>query len=232
MNKKKIIIAVDGHSSCGKSTLAKDLAKHLNYTYIDSGAMYRAVTLFAIKENIINNNKIDEKKLKAAFESGKIQINFKFNSEDHISETILNGINVESEIRGIEVSNFVSPIAVIPFVRYELVKLQRDMGRNGGIVMDGRDIGTNVFKNAELKIFLTADAETRAERRFKELKEKGDNVEYEEILENVKQRDHIDSTRKTNPLKQANDAILIDNSNLTIEEQTKIAIKLAEDIIN
>jgi cytidylate kinase len=232
MSIKKIIIAVDGHSSCGKSTLAKDLAKHLNYTYIDSGAMYRAVTLYALEEGFINKNVIDEKELKQAFDDDKIKIGFKYNPETQKSETVLNGRNVESEIRGIRVSEFVSPIAVIPFVRHELVKLQREMGKDGGIVMDGRDIGTNVFTNAELKIFLTADAETRAQRRFKELKEKGDDVSFDEILKNVKERDHIDSNRKTNPLKQADDAVLIDNSDITINEQTLLAVVLAEKILN
>lgn len=231
MSIKKITIAIDGHSSCGKSTLAKDLAEYLDYIYIDSGAMYRAVTLYALENNLIKDNIIDEIKLKDAFSNNKIKIDFKFNSQKNKSATFLNDINVEDKIRGIEVSSFVSPIAVIPFVRHELVNLQRNMGKEEGIIMDGRDIGTNVFTNAELKIFLTADAEIRAKRRYKELTEKGQNVSFEEILKNVKERDHIDSNRKTNPLKKADDAILIDNSHITIEEQTKIAIKLAEDIL-
>ena len=167
MNKRKLIIAIDGHSSCGKSTLAKDLAKHFKYRYIDTGAMYRAVTLFALQENLINNYKINKEKLKKAFEENKIKIDFVYNPQENKSETSLNGINVENKIRGIEVSNYVSPIAVIPFVRHELVNLQREMGKDGGIVMDGRDIGTNVFTDADLKIFLTADAGIRAERRYK-----------------------------------------------------------------
>lgn len=231
MNNKKLIIAIDGHSSCGKSTLAKDLAKHFKYRYVDTGAMYRAVTLFALQEKLINNDNIDEDKLKKAFDENKIKIDFVFNSKENKSETILNGINVEDKIRGIEVSNYVSPVAVIPFVRYRLVDLQREMGTGGGIVMDGRDIGTNVFPNAGLKIFLTADAEIRAERRYKELKEKGQEVSFEEILKNVKERDHIDSTRKTNPLKQAEDAVLLDNSNITITEQTEIAIDLFNKVL-
>lgn len=225
---KKLIIAVDGHSSCGKSTLAKDAAKYFNYTYIDTGAMYRAVTLYVIENNLLVDGKIDEDNLKKEFESGKIKIDFKYNPKFRKAETYLNGKNVENKIRGIEISNLVSPVAVIPFVRKELVELQRVMGKEGGIVMDGRDIGTNVFPNADLKIFLTADAEVRAERRFKELKAKGDNVNFEEILKNVKERDYIDSHRKTNPLRQAEDAILINNSNISIDEQAKIVIELIE----
>lgn len=225
---KKLIIAVDGHSSCGKSTLAKDVAKYFNYTYIDTGAMYRAVTLYVIENNLLVDGKIDEDNLKKEFESGKIKIDFKYNPTFGKAETYLNGKNVENKIRGIEISNLVSPVAVIPFVRKELVELQRIMGKEGGIVMDGRDIGTNVFPNADLKIFLTADAEVRAERRFKELKAKGDNVNFEEILKNVKERDYIDSHRKTNPLRQAEDAILINNSIISIDEQAKIVIELIE----
>ncbi len=229
---KKIIIALDGHSSCGKSTLAKDLAKHFNYNYIDTGAMYRAVTLYVIENNLFKNGKIDEDKLKKDLDAGKIQIDFKYNPELKRSETYLNGKNIETGIRGIEVSNLVSPVAVLPFVRKKLVDLQRAMGKEGGIVMDGRDIGTNVFPNADLKIFLTADAEVRAKRRYKELNEKGEAVSFEEILKNVKERDYIDSHRETNPLKQAEDAVLINNTHISIKEQTQIAIKLAEKIIN
>ncbi len=228
MQTKKLIIAVDGHSSCGKSTLAKDTAKYFNYNYIDTGAMYRAVTLYVIENNLLKNGKIDEDALKKAFENGKIKIDFKYNPELKKSETYLNGKNVENKIRGIEVSNLVSPVAVIPFVRKELVELQRAMGKEGGIVMDGRDIGTNVFPDADLKIFLTADAEVRAKRRYDELKAKGEDVSFEEILKNVKERDYIDSHRDTNPLRQAEDAVLINNSNISIEEQAKIVIELAE----
>jgi len=228
---KKLIIAIDGHSSCGKSTLAKDLAKHFSYNYIDTGAMYRAVTLYVIENNLFTGKKIKEEELKKAFDSGKIKIGFQYNQETKKSETLLNGKNVENEIRGIEVSNLVSPVAVIPFVRHELVALQRKMGKEGGIVMDGRDIGTNVFPNADLKIFLTADAEIRAERRYKELTEKGQNVSYEEILENVEERDHIDSTRATNPLRQAEDAVLLDNSHISIEEQLQNAINLVNNLV-
>jgi len=229
---KNPIIALDGHSSCGKSTLAKDLANHFGYRYIDTGAMYRAVTLYVIENNLFKNEKIDEDKLKKDLDAGNIQIDFKYNSELKKSETYLNGINVENKIRGIEVSNLVSPIAVIPFVRKKLVDLQRAMGKEGGIVMDGRDIGTNVFPDADLKIFLTADADVRAQRRFKELKEKGQNVSYEEILKNVKERDYIDSNRETNPLKKAEDAVLLDNTNITIKEQTQIAIDLVNKILS
>jgi cytidylate kinase len=232
MNNHHLIIAVDGHSSCGKSTLAKDLAKHFQYKYIDTGAMYRAVTLFALNEGIIQDEKIDELELKNAFDKKKIRIEFNYNKQNESSETILNDVHVDDKIRGLEVSNYVSPIAQIPFVRHELVRLQREMGKEGGIVMDGRDIGTNVFPNADLKIFLTADAEIRAERRFKELIEKNKNLTFEDVLRNVKERDYIDSNRKTNPLRKADDAILIDNSSMSISEQTNIAINLVNKILN
>lgn len=232
MNKTKgIIVAIDGHSSCGKSTMAKDLAMHFGLAYIDSGAMYRAVTLFALENEIIKQSIINEDALKKALNSGKIMIEFKNNPKTNKSETWLNKFNVEHKIRGIDVSNFVSPIAVIPFVRTELVNQQREMGKEGNIVMDGRDIGTNVFPNAHLKIFLTASAEIRAQRRFDELKNKGETVSFDAILKNVKERDHIDSTRETNPLKKANDAILIDNSNKSIEEQTQLGINLINDVL-
>lgn len=229
MKKNKLIIAIDGHSSCGKSTLAKDLAKHFSYNYIDTGAMYRAVTLYVIENNLFEGKTIKEDELKKEFDTGRIKIGFQYNSETRKSETLLNGKNVENEIRGIEVSNLVSPVAVIPFVRHELVNLQREMGKEGGIVMDGRDIGTNVFPNADLKIFLTADAEIRAERRYKELTSKGQKVSFEEILANVQERDHIDSTRKTNPLRQAEDAVLLDNSHISIEQQLQNAINLVNE---
>ncbi|NPA68206.1 MAG: (d)CMP kinase, partial [Chlorobi bacterium] len=227
----KLVIAIDGHSSCGKSTLAKALANHFGYKYIDTGAMYRAVTLYVIENNLFKNGKIDEEKLKKDLDNGKIQIDFKYNPELKKSETYLNGKNVENKIRGIEVSKLVSPVAEIPFVRKKLVDLQRNTGKDGGIVMDGRDIGTNVFPDADLKIFLTADAKVRAERRYKELKEKGQDVSFEDILKNVKERDYIDSHRETNPLRQAEDAVLIDNTNITINEQTQIAINLVNKIL-
>ncbi len=229
---KKLIIAVDGHSSCGKSTLAKDIAKHFNYKYIDTGAMYRAVTLYVIENNLYEGKKIDEDALKYDLNAGKINIDFRYNPKLKKSETYLNGKNVEKEIRGIKVSDLVSPVAVIPFIREYLVAQQRDMGKEGGLVMDGRDIGTNVFPNADLKIFLTADAEVRAKRRYDELKSKGENVSLNEIIKNIKERDYIDSNRKTNPLIQAEDAVLIDNTNLTMQKQADIAIKLAEEKLN
>jgi cytidylate kinase len=230
-NTKGIIVAIDGHSSCGKSTMAKDLAKYFGLAYIDSGAMYRAVTLFALENEIIQHSTIDEEALKKALDSDKIKIEFKYNPISQKSETWLNKLNVENKIRGINVSNYVSPIAVIPFVRTELVNQQRDMGKEGNIVMDGRDIGTNVFPNAHLKIFLTASAEIRAQRRYDELKNKGEVISFDAILKNVKERDHIDSSRETNPLKKADDAILIDNSNISIEEQTQLGIELINDVL-
>lgn len=214
---KDIIIAIDGHASCGKSTLAKDLAKELKYNYIDTGAMYRAVTLYALENNIIDGEKIDKEKLLKEMEN--INISFNFNSELEKSETFLNGKNVENLIRSLNVSNYVSPISTIGFVREKLVALQQEMGKLKRIVMDGRDIGTVVFPNAELKLFLTANAEVRAQRRFNELNAKGENPNYDEIYKNVITRDKIDSTREIAPLKQADDAIILDNSEMSIEEQ-------------
>ena len=228
---KKLIIAVDGHSSCGKSTLAKDLAEYLNYKYIDTGAMYRAVTYYVIENKLYEGKKINEEALKKDLDAGNITIDFKYNPELQKSETYLNGKHIEREIRGIEVSNLVSPVAVIPFVRKKLVDLQRAMGKEGGIVMDGRDIGTNVFPNADLKIFLTADAEIRAQRRYDELKAKNEDVSLEAIVKNIKERDYIDSHRETNPLRKAEDAVLLDNSNLTMQEQAQKAIEFAENIL-
>ena len=230
-NTKGIIVAIDGHSSCGKSTMAKDLAKYFGLAYIDSGAMYRAVTLFTLENQIIQHSTINEEALKKALDSGKIKIEFKYNPISQKSETWLNKLNVENKIRGLDVSNYVSPIAVIPFVRTDLVNQQREMGKEGNIVMDGRDIGTNVFPNAHLKIFLTASAEIRAKRRFEELKNNGEEVSFDAILKNVKERDHIDSSRVTNPLKKADDAILIDNSTISIEEQTQLGINLINDVL-
>ncbi len=231
MNSKGIIVAIDGQSACGKSTLAKDLAKHFSLNYIDTGAMYRAVTLYAIEKGLIIDSIIDEERLNFDLNSGKIKIEFKYNRAIHKSETYLNQKNVELRIRSIEISNFVSPIATIPAVRSALVDQQREMGKGGNIVMDGRDIGTHVFPHAHLKIFLTASPEIRAKRRYEELLLKGEKVNYEDIVRNVIERDKIDSTRETNPLKKAEDAILIDNSNITIEEQTQIGIKLINDIL-
>ena len=214
---KKITIAIDGYSSCGKSTMAKDLARETGYIYIDSGAMYRAVTLYCLRNQLFTTTGIDTDKLEAAMPD--IHINFQLNPETGRPMTFLNGENVEDRIRTMEVSNHVSPVAAIPFVREALVKLQQEMGKEKGIVMDGRDIGTAVFPDAELKIFVTASAEIRAQRRYDELKAKGQEASFEEILANVKERDYIDQNREVSPLRQADDAILLDNSNLTIEEQ-------------
>lgn len=214
---KKITIAIDGYSSCGKSTMAKSLAKNLGYIYVDSGAMYRAVTLFALREGLFTEDGIAEEKLEALLPN--INISFVNDEATGKPQTYLNGECVENEIRNMEVSSHVSPIAALGFVREAMVKLQQLMGEKKGIVMDGRDIGTTVFPNAELKIFVTASAEVRAQRRFNELKAKGEVANYEDILKNVVERDYIDMHREVSPLKQADDAILLDNSNMTIEEQ-------------
>ena len=214
---KKITIAIDGYSSCGKSTMAKDLARETGYIYIDSGAMYRAVTLYCLNNQLFTPTGIDTAKLEAAMPG--IRISFQLNPKTGRPMTFLNGENVEDRIRTMEVSNHVSPVAAIPFVREALVKLQQEMGKEKGIVMDGRDIGTSVFPDAELKIFVTASAEIRARRRYDELKAKGQEASFEEILANVKERDYIDQNREVSPLRQADDAVLLDNSNLTIEEQ-------------
>lgn len=214
---KKITIAIDGYSSCGKSTMAKDLARSIGYVYIDTGAMYRAVTLYAMRHGIIHSGSIDTDRLKA--EMGNINISFKLNTETGMPDTYLNGELVEREIRTLEVSNNVSPIATLAFVRAAMVCQQQAMGREKGIVMDGRDIGTTVFPDAELKIFVTASPEVRAQRRYDELKGKGMPAEYNDILANVKERDYIDSHREVSPLRQAEDAIVLDNSHMTIPEQ-------------
>ena len=214
---KKITIAIDGYSSCGKSTMAKDLAREIGYIYIDSGAMYRAVTLYCLDNGIFTEAGIDVERLKK--EILNLSISFQLNPETQRPITCLNGVNVEDRIRTMEVSSHVSPIAALGFVREELVKQQQEMGKAKGIVMDGRDIGTVVFPDAELKIFVTASAEIRAQRRYDELRAKGQEASYEEILANVKERDHIDMNREVSPLRQAADAILLDNSQLTIEEQ-------------
>ncbi len=214
---KKITIAIDGHSSCGKSTMAKDLARRIGYVYIDTGAMYRAVTLFAMRHNLIANGQVNAAKLQE--EMGNIHISLRLNPETQRPDTYLNGECVEREIRTMEVSRHVSLIAALPFVRSAMVEMQREMGKEKGVVMDGRDIGTVVFPHAELKIFVTASAEVRAQRRYDELTAKGEKCNYEEILENVKERDHIDSTREISPLRQAEDAIVLDNTHMTIPEQ-------------
>ena len=214
---KKITIAIDGYSSCGKSTMAKDLAREVGYIYIDSGAMYRAVTLYCLENQLFTEEGIDTTKLEAALPD--IHISFQLNPDTQRPMTFLNGENVEDRIRTMEVSSHVSPVAALPFVREALVKQQQDMGKEKGIVMDGRDIGTAVFPEAELKIFVVASAEIRAQRRYDELKAKGQEASYDEILANVEERDYIDQNREVSPLRQADDAILLDNSNLTIGEQ-------------
>ena len=208
---------MDGHSSCGKSTMAKTLAKAIGYTYIDTGAMYRAVTLYAMRRGLIGKDGIDEESLRKELP----QIEISFGHENGSQYTILNGENVERQIRGMEVSSNVSPISAIGFVREAMVKLQREMGKKGAIIMDGRDIGTTVFPNAELKIFVTASDEIRAQRRFDEMTMKGEHPVYEDVLKNVRERDYIDSHRAVSPLRKADDAIVLDNSNMTIPEQDK-----------
>lgn len=220
---KKIIVAIDGESSCGKSTLAKALAKRFELAYVDTGAMYRAVCLYSIEENLISKNHLYEEKIDRALAGGKINIRFKYNSETQKSDTFLNDKNVENEIREIAVSNLVSPIAELAYVRKKLVEMQQEMGKDGNIVMDGRDIGTVVFPNADVKFYVTADTEIRADRRYKELKAKGSSVTFDEVKANLVMRDKIDSTREIAPLKKADNAIVIDNSNLTIEQQNKLA---------
>lgn len=213
----KITIAIDGFSSTGKSTVAKQLAKHLSYIYVDTGAMYRAVTLSAMQKGYIDKNNFNHQAL--INDLSGITVSFKFNTLLGFAEVYLNQILVEKQIRSLEVSNFVSRVAAIPAVRRTLVEQQQYMGRHKGVVMDGRDIGTVVFPDAELKIFMTASAEVRARRRFNELTENGDKVSYEAVLKNVQERDYIDSNRKYSPLLKADDAIEIDNSNMTPEEQ-------------
>lgn len=215
---KKITIAIDGHSSCGKSTMAKKLAREIGYIYVDTGAMYRAVALYALRNNVFDKeSNVDTEKLEGLLP--EIEISFKRDEVTGTVNTYLNGECVENEIRTLEVSSRVSKIAAIPSVRAKLVEQQQRMGKDKGIVMDGRDIGTVVFPDAELKIFVTASAEIRAQRRFDELKAKGMECDYADILKNVEERDYIDSHRATSPLRKANDAILLDNSSLSIDEQ-------------
>ena len=215
---KMITIAIDGHSSCGKSTMAKDLAREVGYIYVDTGAMYRSVTLYALRHELFNaDGSIKTEELEA--EMPNIQISFRFNAETGRPDTYLNNERVEDAIRTLEVSNHVSPIATLPFVRTALVAQQQQMGRDKGVVMDGRDIGTVVFPDAELKIFVTASAEVRAQRRYDELQAKGMPADYADILKNVQERDYIDSHREVSPLRKADDAIELDNSHMTIPEQ-------------
>lgn len=224
---KKITIAIDGFSSTGKSTLAKQLAKHLGYVYVDTGAMYRAVTFFAMQNGYINADSFDKQSLINSLPFIKLQ--FKFNPDLGFAEMYLNDVNVETEIRTIEVSSFVSKVAEVSEVRAKLVEQQKEMGKDKGIVMDGRDIGTVVFPDAELKIFMTASATTRAQRRFDELQQKGDDVTYEAVLKNVEERDYIDTHRVDSPLVKAEDAIEIDNSYLNREEQFQVVLDLVND---
>ncbi len=234
---KKIIIAIDGHSSCGKSTMAKQLAKEIGYVYVDTGAMYRAVTLYAMRNGMYPDPGIQEEALKAAVDAGKIQISFKFNAETGRPDTYLNGEKVEDEIRQMEVSNRVSPIAALPFVRALLTEQQQAMGKEKGIVMDGRDIGTAVFPQAEMKVFVTATAKVRAQRRYEELLGKAKTQEelaalsFDEVLKNVEERDYIDSHREVAPLRQAEDALVLDNSEMTREEQSAWLLAKYQEIV-
>ena len=217
---KKITIAVDGFSSCGKSTLAKQLAAKLGYVYIDSGAMYRAVTLYALRNNMIVDEELDTKKLIASLDDVKIHFELNANGEP---QTFLNGTNVEREIRKIYVSQWVSPVAAVPEVRHVMVAQQQKMGEAKGVVMDGRDIGTTVFPNAELKIFVTAEVDVRAQRRYDEMLSKGEPADMNEVKLNLQERDRIDQSRAESPLRKANDAVVLDNSHITREEQLQVA---------
>jgi cytidylate kinase len=217
MDRKRIIIAIDGHSSCGKSTFAKAIAARLGYIFIDTGAMYRAVTLYALENSIIENGIVDEERIKASL--GDIDIDFRFNPQRGASDIYVNGDLAEGKIRTIEVSNCVSAVSSIAEVRSKLVAIQQQMGRKGGVVMDGRDIGTVVFPDAEIKIYMTADPMVRAERRFKELTAKGDRVTLEEVYDNVVSRDKADMTRAISPLRKADDAVVLDNSYMSVDEQ-------------
>lgn len=223
MEKKGLIVAVDGHSSTGKSTVSKILAARLGYTYIDTGAMYRIVTLKAMREGLIRNGNVDDEKLKEVLPT--IIFGFKYNEEKKRYESYMNGEYVEVAIRGLEVSDNVSLIAALPYVRELLVEKQREMAKEGGVIMDGRDIGSVVFPHAEVKFFMTASPEVRAQRRYKELIEKGEQVTYEEVEANVRKRDYIDEHRETSPLVRTSDAVLIDNGDMTVEEEVEEMLK-------
>lgn len=227
---QKITIAIDGYSSTGKSTVAKQLAKHLGYIYVDTGAMYRAVTLFTMQNGWIDKDHFDVLSLVSNLD--KVTISFTFNPELGFAEVYLNGVNIEREIRTLEVSSFVSQVSTIPEVRYQLVKQQQNMGKDKGVVMDGRDIGTVVFPYAELKLFMTASADKRATRRFNELIDRGDEVQYNDVLRNVQERDYIDSNREDSPLVKAHDAIEIDNSDLTLTEQFDTVLNLVNKTLD
>jgi len=223
---QKINIAIDGHSSCGKGTLAKNLAKELDYLFIDSGAMYRAITLYMLNEGLTLEEVAEDPAV-----LGNIKITFEYEPEKSFFETHLNGVNVETEIRSMRISKFVSPVSALPVVRDFLVVQQKKIGENKGVVMDGRDIGTVVFPDAELKIFMTASPEIRAKRRYEELQKKGVFVNYQEVLHNIKERDHIDSTRDTSPLAKAEDAITLDNSAMSKDEQARLSLSWARGVI-
>ena len=225
----KITIAIDGYSSCGKSTLAKSLAQKLHYHYIDTGAMYRAVTLYCLRNNIIYQSVINMEALIEALP--KISVSFVYNTETKSSEVFLNEKHVEKDIRTMEVANHVSAISSIKEVRIKMVMLQREMGKNKGVIMDGRDIGSHVFPDAELKLFMTADEDTRTQRRLDELSSKGEFHSFEDVKQNLKKRDFDDTTRKENPLIQAKDAVVIDNTDITKEEQLDYVIKLIDDLL-
>lgn len=224
MEKKGLIIAVDGYSSTGKSTVSKILAARLGYTYIDTGAMYRMVTYKAISEGIVSGDRVDDERLKEVLQ--KIVFGFKYNREKNRYESYLNGIYVEDAIRRMDVSDSVSLVSAIPYVREVLVRKQREMAEEGGVVMDGRDIGSVVFPHAEVKFFMTADPEIRARRRYKELMEKGEKVTYEEVEENVRKRDYIDENREVSPLRKMPDAVVIDNGKMTVEEEVEEMLKV------
>jgi cytidylate kinase len=225
----KITIAIDGYSSCGKSTVARDLASKLEYVYVDTGAMYRAVTLYCIKKGLIKNNRPDVKKIIS--ELKKIRLSFQYNASRKAFDTYLNRKNVEKEIREMKVSSAVSKISAIKEVREKMTVIQKKMGKDKGVVMEGRDIGTNIFPNAELKIFMTADTEIRAQRRLDELTAKGNRITFDEVKQNLEERDHHDTHRKQNPLVKAKDAIVLDNSELNKEQQLEYIIKLIDDLL-
>lgn len=224
---KKITIAIDGYSSCGKSTMAKDLAKEIGYVYVDTGAMYRCVTLFALQRGMFGyDGTLDERRLRESMEKGEIAIAFKVNLSTGRPDALLNGELVEEDIRSMEVSKRVSLIAALPFVRKALVAQQQQMGKDKGVVMDGRDIGTTVFPDAEMKVFVTASAAVRAQRRYDELRAKGKEACYDDILRNVEERDYIDTHREVSPLRKADDAVELDNSGMSIKEQKEWLLEL------
>jgi cytidylate kinase len=225
---KRITIAIDGYSSCGKSTLAKALAVRLGYSYVDTGAMYRCVTLYALQHGIIKDGAINEAEVSRSLD--QINLHFQFNSNTATNETFMNGVSVEKEIRQMDVSSYVSPVSKIHEVRVKMVALQREMGRNKGVVMDGRDVGTNVFPDAELKIFMTADPDVRTQRRLDEMKAKGLNISRDDVRRNLMERDYEDTHRKENPLIQAPDAVVLDNSDLTREEQLHFVMTLVHEL--